>query len=119
MLDKPSSESYAFCGAGKIVKCLRPIVLGFRAFDSPPFVGKRQFITVLSYESVPLAKATRFFKVSLLASAQMLLLDHPEDVRDLPKRVSKEEGLQRLRRLLAVRLVNDICGPVVEWASPV
>ena len=53
----------------------------------------------------------RFFQVSLLASAKLLMLDHPEDLMPLPEALSKDETLERMRRLLAIRTVNDLCDP--------
>ncbi len=59
----------------------------------------------------------KFFMVSLLASAKLLLLDHPEDLGHPREGQSKEEKMERMRRLLAIRAVNDLCTPVIEWAS--
>jgi hypothetical protein len=58
----------------------------------------------------------RFFKVSLLATAKLLLLDHPDGLRQPPEGQSKEEQLQRMRKLLAIHVINDVCGPVLDWA---
>jgi sulfatase maturation enzyme AslB (radical SAM superfamily) len=59
----------------------------------------------------------RFFQVSLLASAKLMFLEHSEDLTHPPESQSEEEQLQRMRRLLAIRVVNDLCAPVVDWAS--
>jgi len=58
----------------------------------------------------------RFFLVSLLASARLMLLDHPEDLGVPSQAQSQEEQLKRLRRLLAVRAITDLCSPVIDWA---
>jgi len=39
------------------------------------------------------------------------MLDHPEDLMPLPEALSKDETLERMRRLLAIRTVNDLCDP--------
>ncbi len=59
----------------------------------------------------------RFFMVSLLASAKLLLLHHPEDLSPPIEGQSKEEKLTQLRRLLTIQAVNDLCAPVLEWCS--
>ena len=58
-----------------------------------------------------------FFKVSLLASARMSLLDQPiEAAASSLEPLPFEARVNEMRRLLAIRLVNDECGPVLEWA---
>lgn len=57
----------------------------------------------------------RFFKVSLLASARMRLLDRP--CGQPPENQTKEERLEEMRSLLAIRVINDVCSPLLEWAS--
>lgn len=57
----------------------------------------------------------KFFKVSLLASARLRLLDRP--CEQAPENETREKRLERMRSLLAIRVINDICSPVVEWAS--
>jgi sulfatase maturation enzyme AslB (radical SAM superfamily) len=57
----------------------------------------------------------RFFMVSLLASAKLLLLDHPEDLAAPIAGQSKGEKLTQMRRLLTIHAVNDVCAPVLEW----
>jgi len=46
----------------------------------------------------------------------MLLIDHPEYLLETFEGESKPEKLQRMRRLLAIRLINDVCNPVEECA---
>ena len=46
-----------------------------------------------------------------------MLLDHPSDLCQPSASQSKEEQLESMRRLLAIRVVNDLCAPVAEWAS--
>jgi uncharacterized protein len=59
----------------------------------------------------------RFFKVSLLACAKLRLLEHPEDLVEPPDTLPTEERLERTRRLLAIRAINDLCSPVLDWAA--
>lgn len=59
----------------------------------------------------------RFFMVSLLASAKLLRLDHPEDLSPSIREQSQEEKLMRMRRLLIMRTVDDLCAPVLEWCQ--
>ena len=51
----------------------------------------------------------RFFKASLLATAKLMLMEHPEDLHLVVKSQSKEEQLQQLKRLLTIRVVNELC----------
>jgi uncharacterized protein len=58
----------------------------------------------------------RFFMVSLLASAKLLFIDNQVDLDLSTERLSRAEKLLRMRRLLAIRIVNDLCAPIIEWA---
>ena len=59
----------------------------------------------------------RFFQVSLLASAKLLLLEHPDDLCPDCVEESKTARVQRMQRLLAIRAVHDLCSPVLQWAE--
>jgi uncharacterized protein len=51
----------------------------------------------------------QFFKASLLATARMFLQDHPEYLAEAPEKISTSEKMKRMRWLLGIRLVNDLC----------
>jgi sulfatase maturation enzyme AslB (radical SAM superfamily) len=59
----------------------------------------------------------RFFKASLVATAKLMLLDHPGDLGPVAHDEPKEARRERMRRLLAIRLVSDDC--VTTAGSPV
>jgi len=52
----------------------------------------------------------RFFKVSLLASARLMLLDEPDLLSASSVEEQTPQQIERLRKLLAIRAVNDWCG---------
>ena len=144
---EPSSDNSAFCGAGKHVTCFTPDELEYPCFrfaplvvDSPLFnvraapVLENEQCTACPFARIcPTCEGNnyavtgscfkrtsfhcRLFKVSLLASARMHLLDHPEVLRQPPEDDSREEKLRRMRMLVVIRLVNDLCSPILEWAS--
>ena len=58
----------------------------------------------------------RFFMVSLLASAKLLFLDNQADLDSSTEGLSTVEKLLRMRKFLAIRAVNDLCAPVIDWA---
>lgn len=146
LFDTHSTESNPFCGAGKYLTCFTPdgteypcwrfspLCVNEPVFDitgpatshnetcnSCPFVricsscpGNNYALT--GSWSNRTAFHCRFFKASLLATVRMLLLDHPEYLHETVEGESPSEKLQRMRRLLAIRLINDLCNPVEECA---
>ena len=58
----------------------------------------------------------KFDKISLLASAKMSLIDHPVNGAAASEQQGVDERLKEMRRLLAIRLVDDLCSPVRDWA---
>ncbi len=59
-----------------------------------------------------------FFKISMLASAEMSLRDRPiENPGSALEGLPVSARVDEMRRLLAIRLVNDECGPVLDWAK--
>jgi sulfatase maturation enzyme AslB (radical SAM superfamily) len=139
---KPSGQS-TFCGAGKYVTSFSPDGVEYPCFRFAPIaVGEplRDIFSAPGRENEQCAKCPfekicttceghnysvtgscfrrttfhcSFFKVSLLACARLLMLDHPGDLSAPPEGESKEDRLSRMRRLLAVRAVNDLCAPVL------
>ncbi len=147
LFDGEQGDRYTFCGAGKHtitvaadgsefpcfrfapVSVQRPLEDVFRGTNQenencvacpfekicPTCEGHNFCITGSSF-----CRTTyhcRFFQISLLASARLLLRDHHGDPNLPPELESHEERLQRTRRLVAYKLVNDFCSPVIDWAS--
>jgi sulfatase maturation enzyme AslB (radical SAM superfamily) len=141
---KPSLQKRTFCGAGKYITsftcdgteypCFRFAPIAVRepltdVFSAPDLENKEcaccpfeRVCTTCEGHNYTVTgscfKRTNyhcmFFKLSLLASAKLMLLDHPDDLLKPPEGQSKEEQLQRMRRLLAIRIVNDLCGSIVN-----
>ncbi|GEM_PF-184337 len=146
LFDSTMPKSQTFCGAGKVVTCFATDGLEYPCFRFTPFIVKEPLFDVFSApdldneqcSSCPFERICntcegnnyaitgscfkrtsfhcRFFKVSLLFSAKLLLLDHPNDLCQPLEGQSKEERVRCMRRLLAIRAINDLCTPVVEWA---
>ncbi|WP_295589956.1 radical SAM protein [uncultured Lamprocystis sp.] len=56
-----------------------------------------------------------FFKLELLASAKLCLLDDSKEQAEVDAgQVSERGNLIRLQKLLAVRAINDLCQPVTD-----
>jgi uncharacterized protein len=144
LFDPESSESYTFCGAGKYVKGFTPDRVEYPCFRFAPYVVGKPLLDVLAAPdsenkqcaSCPFVRICttceghnyavtgscfhrtsfhcKFFMASLLATSKMLLIDHPDDLSAPPENLSQEERLRRLRRLLAIRVVNEVCSQAIE-----
>jgi uncharacterized protein len=136
-------RSQTFCGAGKVVTCFSTDGLEYPCFRFTSFIVKDPLFDVFSTpdleneqcSSCPFEKICPtcegnnyaitgscfkrtsfhcdFFKVSLMCSAKLHLLDNPNDLYP-PLDQPEEEKLRCMRRLLAIRVVNDLCGPVCQ-----
>ncbi|MEN6464474.1 MAG: radical SAM protein [Syntrophaceae bacterium] len=143
LFTRTTTEKRTFCGAGKYVTSFTPDGIEYPCFRFAPIAVGEPLLDVFSapgLENEQCAKCPfekicttceghnysvtgscfkrtafhcNFFKVSLLACARLLMLDHPGDLSGPPEGESKEEQLNRMRRLLAVRAVNDLCSPVL------
>jgi uncharacterized protein len=143
----PSSSTRTFCGAGKYVVSFTPDGIEYPCFRFAPIAVREPLQDIFSapesenrqcidcqFERIcttceghnyavtgscfnRTSFHCRFFKMSLLASAKLLFLDHPNDLSQTSGDQPKDVLLQRMRRLLAIRVVNDLCAPTVEWAS--
>jgi uncharacterized protein len=143
-----SRRSRTFCGAGRHLICFTPDGGEFPCFRFAPISTRAPLRDVLSipqvenktcnecaFEKICLSceghnyavtgscfnRTTyhcRFFQASLLASAKLLLLENPDDVGPLDECPSRDQKLERLRRLLAIRAVNDFCAPIFNNSSP-
>jgi uncharacterized protein len=133
-----------FCGAGEFVTSFTPDGIEYPCFRFAPVAVQEPLLDILSspeWENEQCAhcpfericttceghnysvtgscfKRTifhcRFFKVSLLACAKLMMLDYPGDLCQPPENLSKEEQIQRMRRLLVIRVVNELCAPLVD-----
>jgi len=140
-------ESYTFCGAGKHTMtitangneypCFRfaPVAVNLPLSDLSALEGvENALCSTCPFEHIcqsceghnylesgfPFYRTTyhcEFFKISLLASAKLMLFDHPEDLLEAPEHQSVEQMLRRTARLLAIRMVDEFCTPVVDWAT--
>jgi|APTNR8051073442_1049403.scaffolds.fasta_scaffold01828_4 uncharacterized protein len=149
LFDPPSAESYTFCSAGQYVTSFLPDQREYPCFRFAPLVVDQPLENVLTdagadsqqcqlcpfericttceghnYEVTgsPFVRTRfhcKFFKVSLLASAKMMLIDRGRDLLDggSDDAETTENQMRRLRTLLAIRVVNDVCGPLVDWAT--
>lgn len=136
-----SSKPRTFCGAGKFVTSFTADGLEYPGFRFAPIATQKPLFDVFSAPELENEQCSQcpfekicttceghnysvtgscfkrtsfhceFFKASLMACAKLLLLDHPDDLRQSPESQSKEEQLQRMRRLLAVRVINELCAP--------
>lgn len=137
-------EKRTYCGAGKYVKSFTPDGLEYPCFRFAPITvsspirdifacGKDENEMCLKCPFEKICTTCEghnysvngscfsrtsfhcsFFKVSLLACAKLLLLDHPEDLTPHSQELSIQERKNRLRRLLLIRSINDLCGSVAD-----
>ena len=146
LFDTRLRESNPFCGAGKHLICFTPDGIEYPCWRFSPLCVSEPLFNITGHatsenetcKSCPLVRICSscpgnnyaltgswsnrtafhcgFFKASLLATVRMLLIDHPEYLLETFEGESKSEKLQRMRRLLAIRLINDVCNPVEECA---
>jgi len=147
LFDRPTERKRTFCGAGKYVTSYLPDETKYPCFRLSPIAVAKPITDVMlaSYASgeecatCPFERICttceghnysvtgscfsrtrfhcRFFKISLLSCARLMMLDHAEhDMRSVDT-MTKDEQKESLRRLLIVRTVNDFCTPVLDWAS--
>ncbi len=137
-------EKRTFCGAGKHITSFTPDGLEYPCFRFAPIAvqnptrdvffgsgpvneecarcpfekicttceGHNYVVTGSSFKRTDYH--CQFFKISLLACARLMMLDNPNDLATPSGDEPKEELLQRMRRLLAIKVVNELCSPVVE-----
>jgi uncharacterized protein len=138
-----SLGNYTFCGAGKYVRGFTPDGVEYPCFRFAPYVVGKPLLDVWAApdsenEQCALCPFVgicttceghnyavkgscfhrtsfhcKFFMASLLATAKMLLIDHPDDLSVSAEHLSQDERVQRLRRLLAIRVVDDVCPPAI------
>jgi len=141
---KPTPKKRTFCGAGKYITSFTPDGTEYPCFRFSPIVVREPLADVFSAPDVENEQCAQcaferictsceghnyaatgscfnrtnyhclFFKLSLLATAKLTLLDHPDYLGQAPEGQSKEEQLRRMRKLLAIRVVNDLCGSIVD-----
>lgn len=137
-------QKRTFCGAGKFVTCFTPDGIEYPCFRFAPVAVHEPLLDIFAIPAreneqcshCPFEKICttceghnysvtgscfkrtsfhcRFFKVSLLACARLMMLDHPGDLQLPPENQSHEEQVQRLRRILAIKIVDDLCAPLID-----
>jgi radical SAM protein with 4Fe4S-binding SPASM domain len=142
LFDTHSTENNPFCGAGKYLTCFTPDGIEYPCWRFSPLCVSEPLFDITGQStsqneicnSCPLVRICstcpgnnyaltgswsertafhcKFFKASLLATVRMLLIDHPEYLCETVEGESTSEKLQRMRKLLAIRLINDVCNPV-------
>ena len=141
----PASNRRTTCGAGHEVTCFSPDGNEYPCFRFSPLVVDRPLLDVHStpYRENALCAQRPFVKICTSCEGHNYeatgscfgrggfiansirspcwrppdaLIDHPVNGAAASEQQGVDERLKEMRRLLAIRLVDNLCSPVRDWA---